>query len=715
MALDLIASLLFGSSLSALLSPKIISFFHLNFFSSSFSQSIPSFSSEVVAAKNLDLVEFAAVFIISLAFFALNILSSRKSPGKNIFSYWYLSAAALVFLQTHFVFTSTATMLVLVFLVQLTYAAVRVFALKPKVHFNWLILANGILSGFYLLLLANKFTSVPAALLFILVSLPYFYACFNYLSQGKFSSPAHLLLLLALFNPLSVPWLAGVGVLALVCILFLRLKPSLSVWSYLYPVAIIFLFVYNPLYFVGNFDSVEEGFWAGWNQRLLLGNVPYRDFLVYHPPFLLWGLHLFSLVFGFTLNSQKLFFHLLQIAGLASFYFLSSQLVKKPIFRILLVLAAASFSGTLVANNFEIRLGFGLLAILFWYRKRPLVSGIFTAISLFVSLEVGLVAFIVLLFAHIKRPAKYLLGIAVIVLPTLAYLSAFGALSGFVSQLSFYSQAFSAGYFNSPASRQFLSSYFHWHIFNQYVSADFPVMWEVSQLVIFGSFLYAAFQVVRRRASVDVQLVLAISLFGLGLFRSALGRSDFYHLLPLVWLALLLVFHYLEKYSALLAVVLLLLFARNPINASFLENYIFRVQNYGRVIGEWQQFASPRSNLLLSQDANADEYSQLLSFISSHTLSTDKIFIYPWDPQLYFLGNRQNSTSTDVPYAFFTPAYQQQIISELQAHPPKLVIYNSKKYFGNMKPESLPLLTGYIVSAFPRQIASFGNYQIIAP
>jgi len=86
--------------------------------------------------------------------------------------------------------------------------------------------------------------------------------------------------------------------------------------SLIYSLALFFMISYDPLFYFGNLDSVEEGFWLAWLQRLISGQTLYKDVAVYHPPGIIWGLGFFVKIFALH-ALQKVFQRIVFSAGLA--------------------------------------------------------------------------------------------------------------------------------------------------------------------------------------------------------------------------------------------------------------------------------------------------------------------------------------------------------------------------------------------------------------
>jgi len=374
-------------------------------------------------------------------------------------------------------------------------------------------------------------------------------------------------------------------------------------------------------------------------------------------------------------------------------------------------------TSTAVKNNVEIRIGLGLAAVISLTSDYLPASGALTALALFTSTEVGIASivtsFVYMLVSRqnkIKNISKWVLGLAFGGAPIILIMWMQGSLSAFIQQMLFYASAFSHGYFNTPIDRAISLSYFHWHIFNQFIGST--AMWfEVSKIVIFVALIYGFF--------LDKK-VLAISVFAAVLFRAALGRSDYFHLLfpLLVSLGLIgLAIDRLAKTKIATAVVLttalLFLGVRDVVNSQFLENLVFRLQTYGTVVGEYKKYNFDRgAGILIGPEIDTSQTDDLIAYIQQNSTQQDYIFTYPWAPELYFLANRKNATSVDTPYAFFTPADQAKMINDLSINNPKMIIYNDDMNFGGLSVGALPEVDKYLKAHY-KIVKEFGKNSVM--
>lgn len=730
----ILASLLLAAGISAFVAPKLA-----HFASPMFSSQIPGMSPELIAEKSLDLVEFGLTFVLGVTLGAANLFLLAKADTAIVVS--LAGLGVLSFLLTRFANYSGKAVVGVVGIVEILLVAALWITNKTKTHAPDheslpLAIFNGVFLGFYGLLILNRLTPIVIIPLTLLVLLP----IFNYWlakTNKKWSELVHyfpgVLLPLLLFFPTDLPKLTTWGVVALAIWIFgvlskRTLLPENILKHYLYPAIVVALVAYNPSFAVGNFDSVEEGFWSGWVQRLSQGQVLYKDVLVYQPPIFIWGLHLFEKIWGYSLVTQRLFMHLLQVGGAVIYFFFVKKLVRKPWVIAITMLCFLGLTSTLVKNNVEIRVGLGLLSLLGLYRQSWLVAGALTAVALFSSIEVGLatgiasLAFIV--FSNqpkIKVMGKWLVGLVIGALPFLGVMLWQKSLAPFIQQVSFYAGIFAKGYFNTPVDRAVSLSFFHWHIFNQYFGST--AMWfEVIKIGLFAAVIYGLYKKVTKTFSTGDNVIFATGVFGLILSRVALGRSDYLHLLFPLLIVIAIIGYAIDSLAksssnAAVIVALLLVFlgARDAINSSYLENTVYRLQAYGNPLGEYYTYSAPRGKgIWRDTQVTSLSENELTEYIATHTTANDALFAYPWYPEIYFLTNRRNATSIDTPYAFYTAPYQAQIIAELKINKPKLVIYNGDMNFGGMSVGAMSDVDNYLKANY-KQITQFGKNSVMGP
>lgn len=754
--ITLISSLLFGSSLSLILTELLITKFNINFLSFD----MPGVSQKLAFSKTFDILDFIFAGILALFFFAINFYGKSILPKKADFPFadiLLLIFSVTAFIQTHFLAFSSKQVLVMVAAFEALYFITGWFGksfqladLREKLSTSAgkLRLQNGIFLGFILTLLTNNLTTVPALSLVFLFITPLILLS---VSGKKISSffenfPGILLLTAVLFPTNMVQLTALLAVTGIISFLILKFRPGFFERSWyvnvLSPASIVFLAAFNPAFYVGNFDSVEEGFWLAWVQRLINGQSLYTDVAVYHSPLIPWGMYLFSKISGFNLYSERLFLHLLQVAGLIIYFFFAKKLIKNTAFSLLAFFIYMAVTFTLIRNNIEIRLGISLLSLLAFFgfmESKKLwklaLSGVFASLALMLSIESGLAVLLTLFFGlnvfsgsgfisaqRIKENLSLAGGVFVTLGLFGIYLLSTGALAGLLEQTTFYARAFSLGYFNTPIDRSVTHSYFHFDVFDEYLDSV-TIFWEGTKLVIIGFLILGLYRfLTAQKSNLEINRALVTAFFGLILTRAALGRSDWYHLLFVLGVALVLFIYSLSKLyetqKALtlgLVLFLVLVVARPSVNNAFLNQQLFKYQSYGKVFGDYKAYYFERgSGALIGMEIDTQPMFELVEHIQLNSSKEEKIFVFPWNPEIYFYTDRTGATQFDTPYAFFSPEYQNRMIEQLKQNKPKFIVLNANQNFGGLTTGALENVSKYINDNYQRE-KTYGPFDLLIP
>jgi hypothetical protein len=149
---------------------------------------------------------------------------------------------------------------------------------------------------------------------------------------------------------------------------------------------------------------------------------------------------------------------------------------------------------------------------------------------------------------------------------------------------------------------------------------------------------------------------------------------------------------------------------RDGFNDYFLYGQVEKIQSYGKIPGTFKNYQSPRFGIAVDQGTEIVSMDNLINYISQ-TSPDEKIFTYPWMPEIYFLADKKNATKIDTPYGFFTNDYQMQMIEDLKKDEKTIIIYNSEMNFGGLAPEKLELLNNYILNNY-KTVEKYGKFEI---
>ena len=295
-----------------------------------------------------------------------------------------------------------------------------------------------------------------------------------------------------------------------------------------------------------------------------------------------------------------------------------------------------------------------------------------------------------------------------------------GGLNKAISQIWFYMRAFSGGYFNIAVPNTDLESILLWWRVDKYFSSE-VIMWEFSFLALGLILAYLIYRFKNKKFEISDKFIFMIFIYSLVISRAVLGRSDWYHLLFLL-IPIVPAFAYvieswtLENKSKYvisgLWILLILIINRGLVQQKFINDQVFKIQSYANISQRYLTYKSERAKIALDIDGQSEQTDQLIDFLTKNTSREDKIFTFPWKPELYFLADRNNATTFDTPYAFFTIDYQKQMINQLESNRPKYIVYNPNMNFANMTTDSLTNVKTYILSNY-KVINKFGEEEIL--
>lgn len=740
----IVSSVLLGSVIARIGASILVFQKGINLISTGVIEGGPLYTADYLSGKSFDLMEFPIFVLTSLGLFAILTFIFRKLKSGN--AHQILVGASLTIfsvianIATLFADSSGSQTIIFISAWCLVTAvlAYKVPAKLPAWEQGKSAVFNGVITGFYLSVLTHKFSTSVALPIALFAATPIYFYMFS--EKFKFlKNPSFIFLMGAMFVPFNKLFLLLLPVFSALFIFFSKNKVPLKTVRLLesvYPALILIIFLYNPTFYIGTFDTVEEGLWAGWLQRMLDGKTMYRDFAAYHPPLLSGGLYVFSKVFGESLYNLRLYFHLLQITGPIIIYLIVSKLTKSNWIRIAVFILIVAYSTSLVRNNMEIRLASGLIPLLFvyWYNERRQkvflwTSGILSGLALLISVETGIASvaatgIAVLLSASKKTFWKVslpaLAGGTFVVLSVLSLLFINGSLSKFVEYVYFYASSFSLGYTNTVIERPDTATLVQWYLVNKYVASS-AFLWELTKYVLVGGAAFAAVLKIKKEFGINEILFSGVAVFGLVLSRSALGRSDVYHI-AFAWVVCLIllayIFQYISSYSRVIPAVILTLLiifvGREQTQVALLQNQIIKFQTYGNPSGGYPSYKNPRAGILTGIETKTEIGDAMISYITENVGKDEYIYVFPHAPEIYFLADRSNATSFDTPINMFAMAYQKQTVEELKKNKPKLIIYNPNFSIAGISRFALGVTDNYIIENYV-SAETFGENVVMRP
>jgi hypothetical protein len=181
----------------------------------------------------------------------------------------------------------------------------------------------------------------------------------------------------------------------------------------------------------------------------------------------------------------------------------------------------------------------------------------------------------------------------------------------------------------------------------------------------------------------------AVTLFGLLGFRTALGRSDIWHVVPVVPVAALLLLLACERTAALwraaasarvlaaeraAALALLLVHSGLLLWPTPLAN----LMHSARAIR-----ALPRELLPPREEA---QVVRVARWIREHTAEGEAVLFLPNDAAAYYLADRPNPIRFVMGHQIVTEAHRAEVLAAMRARPPRYVVWND----GAVRVDDLP-------------------------
>lgn len=166
------------------------------------------------------------------------------------------------------------------------------------------------------------------------------------------------------------------------------------------PGAILFL-IFDPNFLHGSVNFVETGQYLACVNGIFEGKIPYRDFFLFFGPFQIYAITAAMILFGKTIATLRMFFYLNYLLSFLAIYFLARQVCRRRLFAYLAVLLClVEVSQPFWGVNWDFgRMGLGMLVlwVLATYarkkdRRLVFLSGILSSITLFYTLDVGVIS-----------------------------------------------------------------------------------------------------------------------------------------------------------------------------------------------------------------------------------------------------------------------------------------------------------------------------------
>jgi len=452
----------------------------------------------------------------------------------------------------------------------------------------------------------------------------------------------------------------------------------------------------------------EEGETLACVNRILLGDVYGKDFASIYGPLMIYPLALCMKLFGVTVTVQRgytLFLNVLAHALVVSF--LWKGIKSRAVFFIscLIYFSVFHLSRYASPNTTYLRCSLGVYSIglcsLYIDCNRRyilIITGIIEGLLLLFSQEIAICSFVsilVMLFLKtynkngwvemIREMLLFFTSIFATILPFLIYFITNNALMPAFHMLLTYPKLFSIGFnclpfidfnkfINNPLGQSTLFPY--WIIFIYIISALAFIPRLLSKNI--------------KRSSI---LRIGILIFGMILFRSALGRCDMYHVLfvspPAFILTMFMADDLMNQnkvglnfgrtfVTILIIISFIPLLTRTIAGDVLLTEYKdMTLQNKRFSIAESGIFAHKITRGKIFYAANQyKDINKIGYFLDLYTKENDYVYFFPNEATYYFLFNRREPTRYNVSYLAATFQQRQELLNDLDKNKPEYVVYS---------------------------------------
>jgi hypothetical protein len=479
----------------------------------------------------------------------------------------------------------------------------------------------------------------------------------------------------------------------------------------------------------------EEGSHLAYVQSILSGGVYGKDFSSPYGPMMIYPMVWLMKLCGATLLVARLYTYSLNILahGLALF-FLYRILRSKAIFFLSSMIYFVAFPTlTLLAPHWSyLRVILGLLPIYCAFRYLQVqqtyllvIGGGVVGQSLLFGQEAGACSFIavcfLLLLHHLltgnwkgafKESLSVFVGLMVSVMPFLVYFSLKGALPSLFTNLYEQPKYFAMGYASLPFPnlKTFLEA--------PSTAGAWFAYWVI--LVYIFSAIYFIFLLRLGHHHPNHLFKISILVFGVILFRSALGRSDVHHFHFVSPPAFFLAFIFLDGAArnmmrrrplflktgslllgaAFLASTLSLFFIPEALKPlyDFVKSDVLHFQQKWQLSKDSQRFIGLGRGGVLFDNETIQTLTKISSFIQTNTAPHEYVYFFPNEAAYYFFFDRPNPTRYPAAYHTITREHRRELVADLEKKKPRFVIYSTTtaRIDGIMENINVPEVVEYL-------------------
>lgn len=473
----------------------------------------------------------------------------------------------------------------------------------------------------------------------------------------------------------------------------------------------------------------EEGEFLEWTNRILKGDVQGKDFFCLYGPLMVYPLALLQKIAGPAVSLGRWYAFALNVCSYILLAFILNRLLKSSVVGLMaLLLLAAIYPYHLYSANISpLRVVLGVAPLIFLMRASTgnsaywfFLTGITAGASFLFSQEVGVCACIastaylgLKMFmgpnsgnVTVKQLSMFMIGFTFVMLPFITYFSLNGALKPFLENMFSYPHLVMLGYggIAFPSLYHALQSPFAPVVFDNY--------WILSIYVVTASVLITRL-ILGKLDEKDLRWFYLL-IFGLLLFRSALGRSGVekaYFVAPPAFLLLtcyldhgyellkkrVILIGTIVSGSAILMMVLILL--KMQYLDQFRKELVFPLDYHYNPIGT--EVYGLERNDVRHPARTAQEIQLIADFFNTHQTG-EYVYFFPNEPAYYFIFDKRNPTRYPMSYHAVTTEMRLEVIRDIERHKPEYVVYSKNTW----RPDNLmvdiqvPEIFSYVKSKY---------------
>ena len=443
------------------------------------------------------------------------------------------------------------------------------------------------------------------------------------------------------------------------------------------------------MFFHRGANLLDEGSQVAMANRILHGEVIYRDFLTVATPGSFYTVAWLFQIFGTDLMVVRWAVMALNLGIVIVTLSIARHLMSWPFAAASALLAVVWGWFLLAPNLYSLEaMFFALLALAYYLHALRrgeswlFVAGLSCGVAMMVKQNIGFYAATGLaLSLAISSPQRrqsirnFGFGAVVVVVPVLLYLIAIGAGPHLYENWVYY-----------PLQRYPQGLAFAYPPFFPFEGPDVwqKVVLSLPWFMYPGAVVFLiAFALQRRSASdrtwrLEWNALLAVTLFGALTFLQAFPRADLTHILFGMAPAFILLGYFCFKLSQLFRVaqaqalgIAAVVLALVPLAALIREGYSLTMAGYET---EYVPLTTERARGIRTSIRNAAQIDQVTAYLRNHTSPNDPIFVVPWAAGFYFLADRPNPTRFDV-LLYGDPDEYPCLIATLDDRKPAFIVY----------------------------------------